>query len=310
MSLGITTPGAGSPSCLPEVRSITPIRLVLCEVAGPAMGSSRVATGQRDRTARPKRATEVAEAEVVAAGAGEVVTRPYIRNTHIPVSSGFKSPGRYRRQFKAKGNSMSNVLRNPAPWMAVSIVMAALASLPSTLMAQRAHASLEMGSMNYDAGGDLNYPLLGVRWAYDLGSGLRAGIGAGRSRIGAVVGPGIFPGDETVWRGYGDLSAVVRRPFKESTLPIVDHLSFSAGVNAGMVHVSGRRLNQAAIDSIPYPAVFSSRYTGPSVGAEVVASIEVAPWLSLDGRLRYWRDFILGGALDDWDRALGFSVAW
>lgn len=192
-----------------------------------------------------------------------------------------------------------------------------LGILPVAADAQKNSIAFEFGVIEYDAGGDLTYPLYVLHGGREVLPWLRLGIGMSLADIGDIPrgvyfdSTGmqvIFTGSETLWRGYATATAIAHRPFRTSGVPLLDQLSPEAGVGLGIVHSAGLTLN---------PDVFSDPFNGiedqPSglaLGISLALGIEISTVVALRVTTWYWSDHLWGDALDDFQLTGGVAVRW
>lgn len=176
-------------------------------------------------------------------------------------------------------------------------------------IAQQYSVSVEGGVIEYDAGGDQTYPLFTLRVGRELGPWLRVGLGLSMAPIGEIERSWLIPGgSETLWRAYATGTAVAHRPFRNSSVALLDRISPEGGVGLGVVHSAGVEVDPAVF-SDPFFAI-EDEPTGLALGLSLGLSIEVSTTVALRVTTWYWSDHLYGDALSDFELTGGVAVRW
>jgi opacity protein-like surface antigen len=181
---------------------------------------------------------------------------------------------------------------------------------PDAAQAQRRMSiTVSLGQFQYDAGDDQWYsPLVRLDIARRIAPGLSIGVGGSRAEIGRIKHWFAFPTDETIWRAFASVEGNLDRPFKSHGVPLFDRLSFGIGANAGMVASSGVTLQPTVVQD-PFVSI-SNDSRGFAWGGGASVSLYLVQNLSLLAAMRYWRDDLFGGHLDDFEQTIGMTLSW
>lgn len=200
---------------------------------------------------------------------------------------------------------------------AAALTLLVPAMVPVHAAAQENSVAVEIGVIEYDAGGDQTYPLYALWGGREVRPWLRLGLGLSLGSIGDIPRgvffdstgvEEVFTGSETLWRGYATATAVTHRPFRSSGVPLFDRFSPEAGVGLGIVHSDGLTLNPG-ISSDPFIAI-EDQPTGLAIGLTLGIGIEITTAVVVRVTTWYWSDHLWGDALSDFELTGGMAVRW
>ena len=178
--------------------------------------------------------------------------------------------------------------------------------VPGAAHSQATQVSARFGWLLYDAGGDLNYPMVQLAVERSVTPHLRVGLQGSWAHVGDVPRGWTLPGsDERVLRGVATLGYDFGRPF--GGVPLLEHLRPVVTAGIGLVHSAGVRTDFGYRISDPFFAISDQR-TGVTGGGGLTLEVPVAKRASITGSLQFWRDGLYGGRLDNFDQVLG--LAW
>lgn len=188
----------------------------------------------------------------------------------------------------------------------------ALLSQPCPVVAQVSLSPL-VGAMRYDAAFDDTYLTLGLQVRYFVSPAFRLGALGSRAHIGNPSRAGVgrtwmLPSsDETVWRVGGLAEVAAVHPFRNSHVPVIDRLTFTARALLGVFHSSGVDFDDSAGVGDPFFGITDDP-TGLAFGAGV--GFEFGPYGPIRATLQanVWRDNAYGGDLTNPEAFLGLSV--
>jgi hypothetical protein len=187
-----------------------------------------------------------------------------------------------------------------------TLLILLLSVLPATAHTQATQVSARFGWLFYDAGGDLNYPMVQLALERSVSSHVRVGLLGSWAHVGNVSRPWIRPGsDERVLRGIATLGYDTGHPF--AGVPLLEHLRPVLTAGIGLVHSAGVQTDFSPYINDPYFGITDQR-TGLTYGGGVTLEVAVVKQVSITGTLQVWRDRLYGGQLDNFDQVLG--LAW
>ena len=190
--------------------------------------------------------------------------------------------------------------------MRLILSLVSLVSLVATTALAQTQVSARFGWLFYDAGGDVNYPMVQLSIERSVSPHLRVGLQGSWAHVGSVPSPYRLPeSDERVLRGVATLGYAAGRLFGD--VPVLEHLRpvFTAGI--GLVHSAGVQTDFSDFVGDPYFGITDQR-TGVTYGAGLTLEVPVANRASITGSLQFWRDNLYGGRLHNFDQVLG--LAW
>ena len=182
-----------------------------------------------------------------------------------------------------------------------SLAFLFLGLLHPPLAAAQFNFAATAGAVQYDAGGDQDYFILGLQVRYYATPVLRVGFLGGTAHIGdPPLRDWTLEGtDERIWRGAG---------FLEVAGTLFPMVSLSARGFLGVVHSSGVIVETAPPNSGSWYGITDTP-TGVTYGGGI--GLEGGPFLSrmrFLAQANFWRDHLYGGGLSDPELIFGLGI--